>query len=224
MGHLCTKPQVAPPTPPHASLGNLPVPAVPTQPPCPTVNAAPALDRSSCRSEITLCSTTLNEHEESQDTKEPSTPHAWISSSCWHDSPRGLVFRGLMLERESGADSDSIDDGDDASDTEADLVLRTEEHDDRVLLFSQRVIAFERRAQLNGFLSPVHQVLQSNDPVTAMPMLTLTPNFDPFESLCETDDDNESESEHIDVGHPCVPTPTRRAPPTSTGDIDIQCL
>ena len=93
-----------------------------------------------------------------------------------------------------------------------------------------RSTAFERRSQLDGYLSPVHQVLQSNDPVTLMPALTLATDINPFTSPRRHFDFNFDNHVGIQVDvcvdHPCVPSPTR--PVADFGNhvdqVDVSCV
>jgi len=137
------------------------------------------------------------------------------------------MFRASSVLSDDGADSgadgdDDMANDDDVNDDAASIDLGGDEFD----YFRKRAAGFDRRAQLNGFLSPVHQVLQSNDPVALMPALTLTACLDPFDSFCELDGGDEDDAHmglgqcqqdvHVNVGHPCAAT--------RTGDIAIQGL
>lgn len=159
-----------------------------------------------CRSAVTLASTSVDEHDEPVDTlqcKTRSSSHAssWISSSCWHeshDSPGMLVFQGTSRScLNGGGDGDGRDairdDDEDSVDVDGD------EFD----CFRKRTTAFERRAQLDAYLSPTHRVLQSSDPVTVMPALTLATDYDPFSSGRTL----EYNTDHVEVDiDPAAPT------------------
>lgn len=181
---------------------------------------------------MTLASTSVDEHDSPaagfRCKPRSDSRSSWISSSCWVDSPRGLVFRGSSVISDIQEDGRTEYTDGCASDDERSVCVGVggDEFDDA---FHKRAIAFERRAQLDGFLSPTHRVLQSNDPVTMMPALALTTSLDPFESLRSLDGDDDSEDEGVDVnvnvgyvGHPCVPP--RAASAADVADVAIHAV